>query len=93
MTNDDEIEALRAQVALLQEQMGQAIAMTEANNALILALVAQARDREALLANYQSMCRQLEASPVHQRRTAEQKVFVQQLNAHLMLQLRAKSRG
>lgn len=87
MSKDEEIAALSAQVALLKEQVGQLVAMSEANNALILALIAQSKDKPGLLAIFQSMRQQLEASPVHARRTDQDKEFVRMLHQHIAAQL------
>lgn len=87
-----EIEELKKQIFVLTDKANQALIAGESSNALWIALMEAAtpNTRRAVLAGYQLICRQLDASPINAKRTEAELSFQGMLRESMIAHLKRK---
>jgi len=64
-----EVQSLKDQVFVLTDKANQALIGLESQNALVLGLISQSKDKKGLLAQYLYLCKQVDASGVDKKRS------------------------
>ena len=69
-----EVQALMQQVQVLTDKANQALIAGESNHAMLISMIEAATpaNRKAVLQSYLHICRQLDASPINNKRTDEE---------------------
>lgn len=85
-----EVEALKERIFVLEDKASQALIASEAQSALVFALIAQSKDRKFLLDRFQYMCAMSDQSEVASRRTDFERQFQDMFRQNVLAHLKQK---
>ena len=85
-----EIEALKEQVFVLTDKANQALIASEAQSAIVLALIAQSKDRKFLLERFNYLSALADQSKINMRRTDFEKDFQSMVRENFLAHLQQR---
>lgn len=85
-----EVEALKDQIFVLTDKANQALIASEVQSAIVLALIAQSKDRKYLQERFQYMCAVSDQSEINKRRTDFEKDFQSMCRENMLAHLQQK---